>query len=94
MQLLASPSIRERIIASRDQGAAAEMMLKPSSGLSPRAVMDDARLAWEGRVAPLLLWDKHPQALILAGLLSLILVAWMGRLLRPRRTVQTPSTGA
>jgi hypothetical protein len=94
MQLLASPSIRERIIASRDQGAAAEMMLKPSSGLSPRTVMDDARLVWDGRVAPLLLWDKHPQALVLAGFLALILLAWMGRILRPRRTVQTPSAEA
>ena len=93
MQLLASRSIRERIISSRDQAAAAEMMLKPSSGLSPRAAMDDARLAWDGKVEPLLLWDKHPQALILAGLLALVLVAWLGRLLRPRRIAQTPSAG-
>lgn len=94
MQLLASRSVRERIIASRDQGAAAEMMLRPSSGLSPGAAIDDARLAWNGRVVPLLLWDKHPHVIILAGFLALILIAWFGRLLRPRRAAQTPSAGA
>jgi hypothetical protein len=94
MQLLASRSIRERIIASRDQGAAAEMILEPSSGLSPRAVIDDTKLVWDGRVAPLLLWDKHPQAFILAGFLALILIVWLSRLFRPRGIRQTPSAGA
>lgn len=94
MQFLASRRIRERIIASRDQGAAAEMMLRPSGGFSPRVAFDDARLAWEGRIAPLLIWDKHPQAVILAGFLALIFIAWLGRLLRPRDAPQAPSAGA
>lgn len=94
MQLLASQSIRERIIASRDQTAAAEMMLKPSSGFSPQSVVDDARLVWDGRVVPLLLWDKHPQATVLAGFLALILLVWFARLFRRRGTPQAPVAGA
>ncbi|HVZ06199.1 hypothetical protein [Hyphomicrobium sp.] len=94
MQLLASSSVRERIIASRDQTAAAEMMLRPSGGFSPRSVIDDARLAWDGRIEPLLLWDKHPQATILSGFLALLIVGWLSRLFRRRRTPQAPAAGA
>ncbi|HEY8195121.1 MAG TPA: hypothetical protein VIF13_08725 [Hyphomicrobium sp.] len=94
MQLLASRRVRERIIASSDQTAAADMMLKPASGLSPRAFIDDAKLAWEGRVVPLLIWDKHPQALVLAGFLGLIVLVWLTRLFRPRRLPPTPAAGA
>lgn len=88
MQLLASRSIREGIIASQDQEMAARMMLADSSGLSPRAVVDDARLVFDGRVAPSLLWSKHPQAIVAAGLLSLIVLAWFARLFRRRRPAQ------
>jgi hypothetical protein len=94
MQLLASARVREGIIASPDQEAAARMMLTATSGLSPRAVVDDAKLVWEGRVAPLLLWDKHPQAVVAAGFLAIVLIAWLGRLFRRRRTPQAPATGS
>lgn len=88
MQLLASRSIREGIIASQDQEMAARMMLADSSGLSLRAVVDDARLVFDGRVAPSLLWYKHPQAVAAAGLLTLIVLAWFARLFRRRRPAQ------
>lgn len=88
MQLLASRSIREGIIASQDQEMAARMMLADSSGLSPKAVVDDARLVFDGRVAPSLLWSKHPQAIVAAGLLGLIVLAWFARLFRRRRPAQ------
>jgi hypothetical protein len=91
MQLLASQNVREGIIASRDQEAAARMMLAPTSGLSPRAVVDNAKLVWEGRVAPVLLWEKHPQAVVAAGLLSLILIAWLARLFRRRQPPRAPA---
>ncbi len=94
MQMLASRRVRERIIASSDQAAAADMMLEPASGLSPRAFIDDAKLVWEGRVVPLLIWDKHPQALVLAGFLGLIVLVWLTRLFRPRRLPPTPAAGA
>jgi len=94
MQILASSRVRERIIASNDQAAAAEMMLEPTSGLSPRAFVDDAKLVWDGRVAPLLLWDKHPQSLAVAGLVALICLAWLARLFRPKRAPQARAPGA
>ena len=91
MQVLASPRVRERIIASSDQGAAADMMLAPSAGYSTKVLGDDLKLVWDGRVAPLLLWDKHPQAVIGAGLITLILLAWLARLFRPRRVKSAPA---
>ena len=94
MQVLASDTVRDRIIASADQGAAAEMMLRPSSGLSPRQFAEDARLVWDGRVSPLLLWNKHPQGVIALGLLALFVLAWFARLLRPRRPPAAPTATA
>ena len=85
MQILASHRVRERIIASSDQLAAVDMMLAPDSGLSSKALFQDTELVWDGRVAPLLLWDKHPRAVALAGFLSLILLIWLARLFRPKR---------
>ncbi len=90
MQILASRSVRERIIASRDQSAAADMMLEPAAGLSTKAFIKDAGLVWDGRVAPLLLWDKHPQAVSIIGFLGFILLVWFGRLFRPRRMSGAP----
>jgi hypothetical protein len=93
MRILSSSRVRERIIASSDQTAAADMMLEPSTGLSPRAFLDDAKLVWDGRVAPLLLWDKHPGSVALAGFVGLIMLAWFARLFRPRRTPPAPAAG-
>ena len=90
MQILASRSVREQIIASSDQSAAADMMLEPAAGLSTKAFIKDAGLVWDGRVAPLLLWDKHPQAVSIIGFLGFILLVWFGRLFRPRRMSGAP----
>ncbi|WP_156150661.1 hypothetical protein [Hyphomicrobium sp. 99] len=94
MQILASRRVRERIIASSDQGAAADMMLAPAAGYSTKVLGDDLKLVWDGRVAPLLLWDKHPQAVAGAGLIGLILLAWLARLFRPRRVSGAPASRA
>jgi hypothetical protein len=94
MRVLASTRVREQIIASNDQAAAAIMMLEPTSGLSPRQFLDDANLVLEGRVAPLLLWDKHPWSIALAALLALIFLAWISRLFRPRGRRHAPTAGA
>lgn len=91
MQILASRHVRERILASSDQGAAADMMLEPSSGHSTKVLGDDLKLVWDGRVAPLLIWDKHPQAVVGGGLTGLILLAWLARLFRPRRMSSAPA---
>jgi len=93
MQILASHRVRDRIISSNDQSAAVDMMLAPPAGFSTGVVLKDVRLVWDGRVAPLLLWDKHPQAVGIAGFLALVLLFWLGRLFRPRR-ISGPQVGS
>ncbi|MET0432246.1 MAG: hypothetical protein ABWZ86_07185, partial [Hyphomicrobium sp.] len=93
MQILASHRVRDRIINSNDQSAAVDMMLAPPAGFSTGVVLKDVRLVWDGRVAPLLLWDKHPQAVGIAGFLALVLLFWLGRLFRPRR-ISGPQVGS
>ncbi len=59
MQVLASARVRDAVIASPDQSAAVEMMLR-DSGAGIDAAIADVRAAWEGRIAPVLIWEKHP----------------------------------
>ena len=97
MQLLASQRVRDAVLASRDQSAAVDMMLRADGLLDPRAAYQDMLLAWEGRIAPLLVWEKHPAAVVGLGLVVLILLAMLRRLLRPRRAARTaapPAPGA
>jgi len=92
MAELASPRIREAIIASADQGAAVSMMLQASSLLpDPTQLLAHIRLAVDGRVSPILLWEKHGIALVIAAVLALMLLMLLKRLLvgtRPRIIVQ------
>lgn len=90
MQVLASERVRDAIIASADQTAAAEMMLRPAAGFSPRVFAHDAVLAWEQRINPWLLWHKHPLGVATAGLCALILMLWTRRLFRGRPPVPPP----
>jgi hypothetical protein len=91
MQVLASASVRDAIIASADQTAAADMMLRPSTGFSPRAFAEDAVMAWEERISPWLLWHKHPVGVALSGALVLILLLWSRRLFGRRPALPPPS---
>jgi len=88
MQVLSSAGVRDAIIASTDQSAAAEMMLRPTTSLSPRVFAQDAVLAWEGRINPLLLWYRHPAAVGFSGALAFVVLMWFMRLFRR----QTPRT--
>ena len=90
MRVLASPSVRDAIIASSDQAAAADMMLRTGSGLAPRQMYDDAVAAWNGRVSPWLVWRRHPGGVAAALLTALMLLLWIGRLFRPRPARPTP----
>ena len=51
----------------------------------PQILIDDAKLAFEGRIAPVLFWEKHPSGTLMAGGGSLILLLLLKRLLFPRR---------
>ena len=86
---LASPRVREAIIASRDQSAAVAMMLQGASYLDPSAPIAHARLVLDGRVTPVLLWEKHGLVLVSAVLLGLVLLLMLKRaLLGPRPRVE------
>jgi len=86
---LASPRVREAIIASRDQPAAVGMMLHGASYLDPSAPIAHARLVLDGRVTPVLLWEKHGLVLVSAALLGLVLLLMLKRaVLGPRPRVE------
>jgi len=87
MRILASARVRDAVISSADQSAAVDMMLRPEGAIAPRAIAEDFRSAWDGRVKPILLWEKHP-AVVGAGLIALALIVLMlHRLLWPRRQI-------
>jgi hypothetical protein len=92
MAELASPRVREAIISSTDQAAAVSMMLQAGSFVpDPSALLAHVRLVVDGRVSPILLWEKHGLVLIVAGVLALMLLMMLKRLLvgtRPRIVVQ------
>lgn len=92
MQMLSRASVRNGILASRDQGAAIGMMLKSDAVPDPFMAIEHARYVWDGKVAPMLLWEKHPVfvvSVVLAGLIVLLMLrrALFGR--RPHVVVQT-----
>lgn len=91
MRVLASTSVRSAIISSADQSAAADMMLR-DSGVSPRQFYDDAAAAWNGRINPWLIWHKHSIGVVGVLLIFALLVAWLGRLFRPRPTDHPPAS--
>jgi nitrogen regulatory protein PII-like uncharacterized protein len=91
MAELSSPRVRDAIIVSRDQSAAVSMMLQVASLPDPGMVIAHTRLVLDGRVSPLLLWEKHGVVLAAAALLALMLLLILKRLLfgaRPRIVVQ------
>jgi hypothetical protein len=73
------------VVASADQSAAVDMMLR-DSGASVDVVAGDFVAAWEGRVSPILLWDRHPFVIAAGAVLALLLLLMLRRLLFPRRT--------
>jgi hypothetical protein len=83
MQILASARVRDAVIASADQSAAVDMMLRPADGAS--AIAADFRAAWEGKVSAILLWEKHPVAILAALLAAVALLMMVRRLIVPRR---------
>ncbi len=85
MQVLASPRVRDAVLASSDQLAAVSMMLRTDTGFDIATLKDDLTLIYAGRISPVLVWDKHPAALIGIGLAALMLLLILQRLLFGRR---------
>ena len=80
MQVLASARVRDAIISSSDQAAAVAMMLRADSGLDPQRLREDVQLVLDGRVKPVLLWDRHPVAIYVAGFVGLLVLLILRRL--------------
>jgi len=85
MQSLASDRVRVAVVASADQSAAVGMMLRINAGLDPAAIMEDVRLVTDGRVSPVLIWEKHPIAVLAGLVLVLLALLMLRRLFFPRR---------
>lgn len=82
MRALASGNVRTAIVASANQTRAVDMMLA-TDATSIDIIADDFTAAWEGQVAPSLIWHKHPVAVGLLALVMLMIALWLRRLLRP-----------
>ena len=93
MQSLASPRVREAVLASKDQARAVDMMLRDGGG-NPELILDDAKAAWDGRISPVLIWERHPLLVGAMGVAFLFVLLMIRRLFRPRRPAgpaQTPA---
>ncbi len=91
---LTGARVQRAVLASADRDAALDMMLRTDTGpLALLSAWDDAALVLEGKVSPVLLWEKHPIALSAAGLVAALLLAMLWRIIMPRRPrviVQAP----
>jgi hypothetical protein len=85
MQIFASGRVRHAVVASTDQAAAVEMLLREGAS-NPDDIARDFVAAWEGRISPVLLWDKHPLLIVSGGLLGVVLLLMLRRLFSRRRT--------
>ncbi|MCH9764832.1 MAG: hypothetical protein K0U34_02410, partial [Alphaproteobacteria bacterium] len=89
---LKSVSVRDAVMASRDQQAAIDMLLRDGSG-SLADIAQDFDLVWQGRIEPRLVVTKHPLVLALIACGVFLLLLLFRRLLLPRgRTVSSTST--
>ncbi len=85
MLVLGSERVRRAIVGSRDQLAAVQMMLRTDQGFNPTTAFQDIQLAVDGQVSPVLLWDKHPGALLFALFLAFMFVLILRRIFMPRQ---------
>ena len=85
MSRLASGHVRNAVLASNDQIAAVDMMLRSDSTFDPNALFNNAKLVWDGKVSPILLLDKHPLALLGLLVALVIFIAMLRRLFVTRK---------
>ena len=84
MRVLASTRVRDAVLASRDQSSAVDIMLRADAS-SPTNILADAKLAFEGQVSPILIWERHPMAVFAAFIPVLILLLLLRRIFMPSR---------
>jgi hypothetical protein len=93
MRILASARVRDAVLASRDQSSAVEMMLRAGAS-GPAEIAADARLAWAGQISPILMWERHPAATLLAIVPLFIVLLLLRRIFLPRRRPTPPAATA
>lgn len=81
MQMLASARVRDAVLSSGDQNAAVGVMLRADNLFqNPWVLQDDVQLVLDGRIHPLLLWEKHPVTVSLFVLPALFVFLMFRRL--------------
>ena len=90
MRLMSPPRVRSAILASSDQAAAVDMFLRSGAADTAQATLQDFVSAWEGRVSPLLIWERHPIPTIALGFAALLMLLLLRRLFFPRRRPPAP----
>lgn len=90
MRVLASTRVRDAVLASRDQASAVDIMLRANVS-SPADIFADAKLALEGQVSPVLIWERHPMAVLGALIPALILLLLLRRIITPPRRPKPPT---
>lgn len=84
MRILGSARVRDAVIASRDQSSAVDMMLRADVS-SPATILTDAKLALDGQISPILIWERHPVAVVASIIPLLIVLLLLRRIVMPRR---------
>lgn len=79
---LTEPRVRDAVLASRDQGAALDILLRPAAEETPAALKTDVSLALDGRIHPRILWHKHPSLVVVAALAAVVVLLLLHRLFR------------
>lgn len=93
LQIFNSMAVRNAVIASKDQAAAVDMLLRHERA-SLATIKADVQLAFDGRITPQLIVTKHPLAVaafIIAVILMLLMVL---RLMLPRGRTAAETTKA
>ncbi len=94
LKLLTKPSLRDAVLASRDQAAALDIVLRPADADSPSALQNDLHLAYLRQIHPGILWHRHPILIALTGVSVLILLLILRRLFRGPRRGDESGTGS
>ncbi len=94
LKSLSRPRVRDAVLASKDQGAALDIILRSDGADTPAALQNDVRLAWEGQVHPEILWHRHPILVVITGLATLIVLLLLRRVFRGPRPKNGSSAGS
>lgn len=93
LKSLTRARVRDAVLASKNQGAALDILLRPEGADTPAALQTDVRLAWEGQIHPEILWHRHPILVVLTGLATVVLLLLLRRIFRKRRPKDDPGSG-